>query len=75
MATGWLWPDPAISFLIVVVILIATWKLLRDSIDLSIDAVSHDIDILHVQHYTSNLKNASDIHGLHVWALSTTETY
>lgn len=74
MITGWLWLDPLISLLIVVVILIATWALLRDSIDLSIDAVPQGIDLLHIQTYLSSLKNVSDIHDLHVWALSTSET-
>jgi cobalt-zinc-cadmium efflux system protein len=74
MLTGWIWLDPFISLFIVVIILIGTWHLLRDSIDLSIDAVPQDIDVLHIQNYLTNLKNVSDIHDLHVWALSTTET-
>lgn len=74
MITGWLWLDPFISLLIVVVILISTWRLLKDSIDLSIDAVPQGIDLLHIQTYLRNLKDVSDIHDLHVWALSTTET-
>lgn len=73
MITGWLWLDPIISLFIVVVILIATWKLLRSSIDLSIDAVPQDIDILQIQDYLNNLKDVLDIHDLHIWALSTTE--
>ncbi|HSR74007.1 MAG TPA: cation diffusion facilitator family transporter [Sulfurovum sp.] len=73
MVTGWLWLDPFISLFIVVVILISTWDLLRDSIDLSIDAVPQGIDTLHIQTYLYNLENVSDIHDLHVWALSTTE--
>lgn len=74
MITGWLWLDPFISLLIVVVILISTWRLLRDSIDLSIDAVPQDIDVLQIQRYFTGLKNVRGIHDLHVWALSTTET-
>lgn len=73
MLTGWLWLDPLISLFIVVAILITTWKLLRDSIDLSIDAVPQDIDILQIQNYLNTLKNVSGMHDLHVWALSTTE--
>ena len=74
MLTGWLWLDPAISLAIVVIILFGTWRLLRDSINLSIDAVPQSIDVSHIQSYLSDLKNVSDIHDLHVWALSTTET-
>jgi len=74
MITDWLWLDPLISLFIVLFILIGTWNLLRDSIDLSIDAVPQGIDVQHIQNYLNNLENVSDIHDLHVWALSTTET-
>ncbi len=72
--TGWLWLDPVISLFIVAVILLGTWHLLRDSIDLSIDAVPQGIDVYHIKNYLGSLENVSDIHDLHVWALSTTET-
>ena len=72
--TGWLWLDPLISLFIVGVILLSTWHLLKDSIDLSIDAVPQGIDVSDIKSYLSGLKNVSDIHDLHVWALSTTET-
>jgi len=72
--TGWLWLDPLISLFIVAVILLGTWHLLRDSIDLAIDAVPQGINIAEIKSYLSGLKNVSSIHDLHVWALSTTET-
>jgi len=74
IVTGWLWLDPVISLFIVVVILLSTWGLLRNSIDLSIDAVPQGIDVSEVQAYLLNLTNVSDLHDLHIWALSTTET-
>lgn len=74
MLTGWLWLDPAISLFIVLAILVGTWHLLRDSINLSIDAVPQGIDVSHIQNYLKGLENISDIHDLHIWALSTTET-
>jgi len=74
MLTGWLWLDPVISLFIVVVILISTWELLKDSIDLSIDAVPQEINVPELQEYLKGLKSVSDIHDLHIWALSTTET-
>jgi len=74
MLTGRLWIDPAISILIVVIILIATWGLLRNSINLSIDAVPEGIDLCEIENYLIGLKSVSCTHDLHVWALSTTET-
>ncbi len=74
MMTGWIWLDPLISIFIVVVILLGTWNLFRDSIDLSIDAVPQGIDVSEIKNYLLRLDNVSDMHDLHVWALSTTET-
>lgn len=72
--SGWYWLDPLISLVIVAVILVGTWKLLRESINLSIDAVPGDIDIADIQSYLSGFKAVLDSHDLHVWALSTNET-
>ena len=74
MMTGWLWLDPFISLAIVLIILIGTWNLLKESINLSIDAVPQGIDISGITDYLTGIDNVSEIHDLHVWALSTTET-
>jgi cobalt-zinc-cadmium efflux system protein len=71
--TGWLWLDPALSLVIVLVILVGTWGLLRDSINLAMDAVPNGVDMEGVKTYLLNLPNIEEIHALHVWALSTTE--
>jgi cobalt-zinc-cadmium efflux system protein len=73
MVTGWLLMDPLISLLIVAVILVGTWSLLRDSMNLAIDAVPEGIDMPGIKNYLSDLENVSQIHDLHVWPLSTTE--
>lgn len=73
MVTGWLLVDPLISLLIVAVILVGTWSLLRDSMDLAIDSVPKGIDIAGIKRYLTSLETVSQIHDLHVWALSTTE--
>ncbi len=71
MLTSWLWIDPVISLLIVIVVLIGTWNLLKDSLNLSIDAVPKAINMSELREYLSGLDNVSQIHDLHVWALST----
>ncbi|MBT9100459.1 cation transporter [Methylovulum psychrotolerans] len=73
MFKGWLIIDPAISIFIVAIILIGTWSLLRDSMNLALDSVPDDIDIAGIKKYLTNLDNVSQIHDLHIWALSTTE--
>ncbi len=71
---GWLWLDPVVSLLIVLVIAVGTWDLLRRSLDLAMDAVPRHIDPAAVRQYLDGLPGVSDIHDLHIWAMSTTET-
>jgi cobalt-zinc-cadmium efflux system protein len=72
--TGWLWIDPATSLLIALVIFISTWQLLRESFDLALHAVPKGIDTEDVKHCLNQLPGVQDVHDLHIWAMSTTET-
>jgi cobalt-zinc-cadmium efflux system protein len=71
--TGWLWLDPLASLLISVVIVAGSWSLLRDSVNLVLDAVPAHIDPLAVEAYLSALPGVRQVHDLHIWAMSTTE--
>jgi cobalt-zinc-cadmium efflux system protein len=71
--TEWQWLDPATSLLIAIVILVGSWGLLRDSINLVMDAVPPGIDQEAVGKYLRSLKEVSEIHDLHIWGLSTTD--
>ncbi len=73
MFKGWLLLDPLTSLFIAVVILIGTWSLLRDSLDLALDSVPEGVDIIEIKKYLTGLENVSQIHDLHIWAMSTTE--
>jgi len=71
--TNWYWLDPVMSLVIVVVIVIGTWSLLRESLQLALSAVPAQIDALAIDEYLCQLKGVSEIHDLHIWGLSTTE--
>lgn len=70
-ATGWLVLDPVISLVIVVVIGIGTWGLLRDSVDLALDAVPKGIDPDEVRRFLEELPGIAGMHDLHIWGMST----
>lgn len=72
--TNWLWLDPAMSLAIVLVITIGTWGLLKNSFMLSMDAVPDKINVPKVKQYLTSLPNVKDLHDLHIWGMSTTET-
>ena len=71
--TGWLWLDPIMSLVIVVVIAVGTWGLLRESLDLAMDAVPDRIDPSKVEAYLTGLPGVTAFHDLHIWGMSTTE--
>ena len=74
LSTGWLWLDPTISLVIVAMIFAGTWALLRDSLNLALDAVPKGIDPREIEQYLCSLPKVVEIHDLHVWGMSTTET-
>jgi cobalt-zinc-cadmium efflux system protein len=73
MMTGWLWLDPAVSIAIAVVITYGTWSLLSASINLALDAVPANIDPQKIDAYFAALPGVTEVHDLHIWAMSTTE--
>ncbi len=72
--TGWLLVDPILGLAVAALILISTWSLLRRSMNLVLDAVPEGIDIDEVRGYLAALPHVREVHDLHVWAMSTTET-
>lgn len=72
--TGWLWIDPAVSLVIALVIVLGTWGLLRDSLDLALDAAPRGIDPAAVKVWLAAQPGVTEVHDLHIWAMSTTET-
>lgn len=74
MYTGFYWLDPVISLVIVAVIVAGTWGLLRESLKLALNAVPANIDAAALESYLRLCPGVSDIHDLHIWGMSTTES-
>jgi len=74
LITGWTWLDPVISLIIAAVLLIGTWGLLRESVNLSLDAVPEGIDTAKVNTLLLQLPGVLAVHDLHIWGMSTTQT-
>jgi cobalt-zinc-cadmium efflux system protein len=72
MYTGWSRLDPIVSLLIVAAILVSTWGLLRDSLHLSLDGVPESVNTSAVMSFLAGQRGVTDVHDLHIWALSTT---
>jgi cobalt-zinc-cadmium efflux system protein len=71
--TKWIWLDPIVALIIVALILTGTFGLLRDSVNLMLDAVPSHIDQKQVRSYLNQLPGVTAVHDLHIWGLSTHE--
>jgi cobalt-zinc-cadmium efflux system protein len=74
LLTGWVWLDPLASLGIGIVIVVTTWGLLRESIDLAMDAVPGGVADDDVRDYLASVPGVLEVHDLHIWGLSTTQT-
>lgn len=73
LTTGWTWFDPIISLVIVAIVTTGTWQLLKDSLNLTMDAVPPRIEPAAVQLFLKEQPGVTALHDLHIWAMSTTE--
>ena len=71
--TGWDWIDPATSIAVSLLILFSTIGLLREALDLLLDAVPAHIDPVAVEEYLAGLPGVQQVHDLHIWSMSTTD--
>lgn len=71
--TGWTIIDPLISIIIAIVILITTWQLLISSLRLSLDGVPQNIKPDEILDAIKRQQHVSDVHHMHIWAISTKE--
>jgi len=71
--TGWAWIDPAVSLVIVVLIMKSTWSLLREALDMTLGAVPGNVDVAEVENFLLACPGVTDVHDLHIWSMSTTD--
>lgn len=71
---GWAWADPAASIVISALVLFAAWKLLRDAVDVLMEAAPRDVDLERVATELAGLPGVAHVHDLHVWTIGSGET-
>lgn len=72
--TGWSWLDPVVSLGIVVLIVLSTWSLLKESLRMMMAAVPDKVDAAKVEQFLRGQAGVTEVHDLHIWSMSTTET-
>ncbi|MGH7504474.1 MAG: cation diffusion facilitator family transporter [Longimicrobiales bacterium] len=70
LTTGWITADPLISCLVAVLILASSWRLIRESVDVLLEAVPGHIDLDNVRRAIVTIPGVDAVHDLHIWTLS-----
>ncbi len=70
---SWSWIDPAISLLIAGIIILSSWKLFKESLDLMLLAVPTAINLEKLKEMILQHPGLVAYHDLHIWPISTTE--
>ncbi|MBF6043763.1 cation diffusion facilitator family transporter [Streptomyces sp. NRRL B-1677] len=70
MLTGWTQADPIASLLIGLMIVPRTLKLLREALDVLLEAAPKDVDMDEIRAHITALPGVQDLHDLHVWTIT-----
>ncbi|MBW3554135.1 MAG: cation diffusion facilitator family transporter [Gemmatimonadetes bacterium] len=70
LLTGWTLADPITSVLVGGLILISSWKLVRESVDILLEAVPSHLDIEEIHGAIRDIPGVSEVHDLHVWTVT-----
>ena len=66
---GWTWADPAASLAIAALVLGSAWHLVREAVDVLMEAAPRAVDLESVRRDLRELAGVSSVHDLHVWTL------
>jgi cation diffusion facilitator family transporter len=70
LVTGWYAADPVASILIGLFILPRTWILLREALDVLLEAAPRDVDLDEVRRHMIDVDGVVDVHDLHAWTIT-----
>lgn len=72
-AFGWTWADPLASLLISALVLHAAWMLVREALDVLMEAAPGHLDVVEIREAVNALPAVSSVHDLHVWTVGSGE--
>lgn len=70
LTTGWLYADPLVSILIGVLVLASSWRVLRESLGVLLEAAPEGIDPERVGRAMAAVEGVSEVHDLHIWTIT-----
>ena len=66
---GWYWADPVASLLICSLVLYSAWQLIRETLDILMEAAPRGLDVGEVKRSLSEVEGVRSVHDLHVWSV------
>jgi cobalt-zinc-cadmium efflux system protein len=70
LATGWEAADPLISIVIAALVAASAWSVLRDALDVLLEAAPRDLDTTEIGRAMASLPGVVEVHDLHVWTIT-----
>ncbi|HEX8729724.1 MAG TPA: cation diffusion facilitator family transporter [Ktedonobacterales bacterium] len=70
LLTGWYPADPIISLVIAALIAWGAWRVLRETLDILMEAAPRDVNVTELVSDIVNLPGILDVHDLHVWSIA-----
>jgi cobalt-zinc-cadmium efflux system protein len=68
---GWYWADPATSVLISVIIIVGSWRLIVESVNVLLEGTPKHISLSAVERTILETQGVLGVHDLHIWTIST----
>lgn len=68
-AFGWNWLDSAVGIGIAIMLLVATFGIMRDAVHILLEGVPNDVDLRIVRHTLSKLENVIGVDDIHAWTI------
>ncbi|MCB8915217.1 MAG: cation transporter [Thermoleophilales bacterium] len=70
LTTGWELADPIVSIVISVLIATSAWSILRDSVDVLLEAAPPGLDTEEIGYSMASLSGVDQVHDLHIWQIT-----
>jgi cobalt-zinc-cadmium efflux system protein len=67
---GWMVADPVISLVIALLIMMGAWRLVREALDVLLEAAPRDMDVEELVESLRNIEGLEEVHDIHVWTLT-----
>ena len=70
LTTGWVYVDPLISVLIGLLVLGSSWTILREAVEILLEATPEGIDARDVARKLAAVEGVKEVHDLHIWTIT-----